>query len=75
MLADPNLADCAAVVNGNVYQLPNKAEAWDSPVPSGILGAVWLSNVLHPELVTDDACAAAIDEYYETFYDFVYSEN
>ena len=75
VLADPNLADCAAVVNGNVYQLPNKAEAWDSPVPSGILGALWLANVLHGDLLTDADCAAKIDEYYETFYDFIYSEN
>ena len=75
VLADPNLADCAAVANGNVYQLPNKAEAWDSPVPSGILGALWLANVLHTELLTDADCAAKIDEYYETFYDFTYSEN
>ena len=75
VLADPNLADCAAVVNGNVYQMPNKAEAWDSPVPSGILGALWLANVLHSDLLTDADCAAKIDEYYETFYDFTYSEN
>ena len=75
VLADPNLADCAAVVNGNVYQLPNKAEAWDSPVPSGILGALWLANVLHNDLLTDADCAAKIDEYYENFYGFTYSEN
>ena len=75
VLADPNLAACAAVVNGNVYQLPNKAEAWDSPVPSGILGALWLANVLHNDLLTDADCTAKIDEYYETFYDFTYSEN
>ena len=75
VLADPNLADCAAVANGNVYQLPNKAEAWDSPVPSGILGALWLANVLHGDVLTDTDCAARIDEYYETFYDFTYSEN
>ena len=75
VLADPNLADCAAVVNGNVYQLPSKAEAWDSPVPSGILGALWLANVLHSDLLSDADCAAKIDEYYETFYDFTYSEN
>ena len=75
VLADPNLAGCAAVVNGNVYQMPNKAEAWDSPVPSGILGALWLANVLHSDLLTDADCAAKIDEYYETFYDFTYSEN
>ena len=75
VLADPNLADCTAVVNANVYQMPSKAEAWDSPVPSGILGALWLANVLHNDLMTDADCAAKIDEYYETFYDFTYSEN
>ena len=75
VLADPNLADCAAVVSGNVYQLPSKAEAWDSPVPSGILGALWLANVLHNDLLTDADCLTKIDEYYETFYDFTYSEN
>ena len=75
VLADPNLADLAAVVNGNVYQMPSKAEAWDSPVPSGILGALWLSNILHSDSLSDADCAAKIDEYYETFYDFTYSEN
>lgn len=74
VLADPNLAGCTAVSNGNVYQLPSKAEAWDSPVPSGILGAVWLANVLHPDLFTEADCSALIDEYYEQFYGFTYSE-
>lgn len=75
VVADVNLAACKAVKNGNVYQLPGKAEAWDSPVPSGILGAVWLANVLHPEQFTKTECDQLIDEYYETFYDFTYSEN
>lgn len=75
VLEDPNLADCAAVKSGKVYQMPGKAEAWDSPVPSGILGAVWLASVLHPEAVTEAACTAIIDEYYETFYGFTYSES
>ena len=75
VLADPNLANCAAVVSGNVYQLPNKAEAWDSPVPSGILGALWLANILHADLLSDGDCAAKMDAYYETFYNFTYSEN
>ena len=75
VLADENLATCTAVANGNVYQMPDKAEAWDSPVPGGILGAVWLSSVLHPDLCTEAECNALINEYYETFYGFVYSEN
>lgn len=75
VLADPNLADCAAVKNGNVFQIPGDAEAWDSPVPGGILGAVWLSGVLHPEECPASECEAVIDEFYETFYGFTYSEN
>jgi iron complex transport system substrate-binding protein len=74
VLNDPNLADCSAVKNGNVYQMPSKAEAWDSPVPSGILGAVWLSSVLHPAECAEAEASAIIDNYYETFYDFKYSE-
>lgn len=73
VLADPNLAGCDAIQNGRVYQMPNRAEAWDSPVPSGILGALWLANVLHGDLVNDDECAEGIDAYYETFYGFTYS--
>lgn len=75
VLADPNLADCDAVINGHVYQMPNSAEAWDSPVPGGILGAVWLAGILHPDLYPEAYCTEVIDEYYETFYGFVYSEN
>ena len=75
VLADPNLAACKAVVNKRVVQLPNKAEAWDSPVPSSILGAVWLASALHPQQVSQEMCNALIDEYYETFYHFTYNEN
>jgi iron complex transport system substrate-binding protein len=74
VLSDPNLADCDAVKNGKVYKMPSKAEAWDSPVPSGSLGAVWLSSVLHSDICTEAAAAEIIDNYYETFYDFKYSE-
>lgn len=74
VMADPNLAECRAVVNGNVYQVPGDAESWDSPVPSSILGALWLANILHPELMTDTDCANIMDEYYETFYHFTYSK-
>lgn len=70
VLADPNLAACRAVTQGKVYQLPSDAECWDSPVPSGILGAVWLANILHPDQVPNPN--DRINEYYETFYHFSY---
>lgn len=75
VLTDPNLSSCTAVTHKNVYQIPDDAEAWDSPVPSGILGSLWLSNLLHPELFSEKDCNAFIEEYYETFYDFTYPEN
>jgi len=75
VMGDVNLADCDAVKNGRVFKMPDKAEAWDSPVPSGILGSVWLCSVLHPELMSEADSAAIIDTYYETFYGFTYSAN
>lgn len=74
VLADTNLSQCTAIKNGNVYQMPQKAESWDSPVPSGILGSVWLATILHEDLFSADKASAIIDEYYETFYQFTYSE-
>lgn len=75
VLSDPNLAACDAVVNGHVYQLPDKAEAWDSPVPSGVLGSLWLAALLHPDLVSEETCAETIEGYYATFYGFSYRES
>lgn len=72
VLTDPNLAGCTAVENGQVYQIPGKAEAWDSPVPGGILGAVWMANMIHGRDVCPDYETVA-DEYYESFYDFTYT--
>ena len=70
VLDDPSLSGCSAVQNGNVYQLPNAIEAWDSPVPGSILGSLWLANVLHPEQFTDEMWEQSAVEFYETFYRF-----
>ena len=75
VLNDPNLASCQAVINKNVYQIPDYAESWDSPVPGSILGALWLANLLHPAQLSDADCISIMDTYYETFYNFTYSKN
>ena len=74
VLTNPNLSNCNAIKNGKVFKLPSKAEAWDSPVPGGILGAVWLSSILHPDLCKERITNDIIDEFYEKFYGFKYSE-
>lgn len=75
VLNDQNLSNLSAVKEGKVYQLPNKAEAWDSPVPGGILGSAWLMGILHPDKCTTDEINDRIDLFYETFYGFTYREN
>ena len=75
VLNDPALAGCAAVENGNVYQVPGDAEAWDSPVPSGILGSVWLASVLHPDRCPESEAVQVYNDFYESFYGFTYIEN
>ena len=72
VLKDPNLANCRAVKEGKVYQMPNVAEAWDSPVPSGVLGSVWLASVLHSELISAEEAQDTITKFYEQFYGFAY---
>ena len=44
---DPNLAECRAVKEGNVFKLPNAIESWDSPVPGSMLGSLWLASILY----------------------------
>lgn len=75
VLNDPNLKDCRAVREGKVFQLPCDVESWDSPVPGSFLGAMWLANVLHPELLSDTDFETIMNEYYEIFYNFSCTEN
>ena len=70
VLADENLASCAAVRNGNVVKLPSNIEAWDSPVPGSYLGSIFLASVLHPEKVSQDYYTSCVSSFYETFYGF-----
>lgn len=73
VLNDAGLAGCAAIENGNVYKLPSKAEAWDSPVPSAILGSIWCASILYPDVVSSEECDNIIEEFYENFYGFSYN--
>ena len=70
VLEDPALADCRAVTDGNVYRFPGTVESWDSPVPGGVLGSLWLASVLHPGEYPEEEWKNAAVEFYETFYRF-----
>lgn len=74
VMNNPTFSDVTAVKNGTVYQMPVGYEAWDSPVPSGILGTLWMLKTLHPELYPAEQFAADVNEFYTVFYGFSVNE-
>ena len=40
------------------------------PVPSGVLGMLWLLATVHPDLYTKAECADYAASFYKTFYGF-----
>lgn len=68
VMKDSRLTGVNAVKNGQVYEMPSSFEAWDSPVPSGILGCMWLSSALHEELYPFDEFKEEAAEFYREFY-------
>lgn len=70
ILADDKLSPIDAVVNQEIYTMPASFEAWDSPVPSGILGTMWLTSILNEDAYPFDDFKDDVVEFYETFYDF-----
>ena len=68
VMKDSRLTGVNAVKNGLVYEMPSSFEAWDSPVPSGILGCMWLSSLLHEELYPFDEFKGEAAEFYREFY-------
>ena len=67
---DPQLSALPAVQDGAVYQMPGGIEEWDSPVPSGILGTMWMTSVLHPDGDPFEELKADAQDFYQTFYGF-----
>lgn len=70
ILQDAQLSALRAVQNAAVYAMPSQLEEWDSPIPSGILGAMWMTSVLHPDLYSAETFIAEATNFYETFYSF-----
>jgi len=68
---DSVLSELRAVKEGHVVSVPNTFEEWDAPIPSGVLGVLWLRSVLHPEAYSTASFRKDIVEFYETFYGFV----
>ena len=75
LLSDPALASLRAVKEGKVLSMPGTFEEWDSPIPSGALGVLWLRASLFPSLYSPDSFRKDTVDFYETFYGFTPDEN
>ena len=71
---DAALAGTEAIKNGKVITFPSEIEAWDYPTPSSVLGVLWLTNQLHPELYSEEEYLEDAREFYEQFFDIEVTE-
>lgn len=70
VLNDSKLKSLNAIKSKSVYKMPDTFEAWDSPVPSGILGTMWLTSILHEDKYSFDEFKSDAAAFYKEYYDF-----
>ncbi|MGN1148922.1 MAG: ABC transporter substrate-binding protein [Lachnospiraceae bacterium] len=74
ILNDSALAEVSAVKEGKVYTFPSQIEAWDYPTPSSVLGVLWLTYKLHPEVYSKEQYVEEAQEFYKTYFDITVTE-
>lgn len=66
--SDPALAGVKAIAEDKLYTVPSEIEAWDYPQPSSILGLLWMTHVLHPELVSYEEYVDEAKNFYRIYF-------
>lgn len=70
IINDGKLAGINAVENNKIYVMPDTLEAWDSPVPSSILGTMWLTYIINEDVRSFDEFEKEVVDFYDKFYNF-----
>lgn len=68
IIDDNKLSGISAIQNNEVYEMPSAIELWDSPIPSSILGTMWLTSILQPNDYTLDEFKEHVIDFYKKFY-------
>ncbi len=68
ILSDPAWKAVNAVKSGKVYAIPCEFDTWSSASPSSILGALYMSIQLYPELYTDINFETIVIDFYKKVY-------
>lgn len=66
--SDPALSGVKAVAENRLDIIPSSIEAWDYPQPSSILGLLWMTHVLHPDLISWETYRDEVRQFYQTYY-------
>ncbi|MEY8763622.1 MULTISPECIES: ABC transporter substrate-binding protein [Clostridium] len=74
VLNNPTLKDINAVKNKKVYLMPSKMSAWDMPCPQTILGIMWLSKKINPQVFKDIDIMEEVNDFYQKFYGTTYTK-
>ena len=69
IMSDNILKTLRGIEEKNVHEIPSKIESWDYPTPSSILGVLWLTNKLYPELYTEEEYIVEAKTFYKKFFD------
>lgn len=67
---DANIAEVAAVKNGNVYVVPTVAHVWGNRTVEQPLTVMWAMNRMYPELYSDEELAEDIKYFYSEFFKY-----
>lgn len=65
---DSALSQVKAVKEDKIYTFPSEIEPWDYPTPSSVLGVLWLTQKLHPELYSEEEYLEEAKSFYQTFF-------
>jgi len=74
LLETAALSNVDAVSNGNIFFIPYGLEAFDTPLPAGILGTLWLTHILHPDLLTMDELVYEFQYFYYNFFNIILNQ-
>lgn len=69
ILSDKSLANVQAVQEKKVMTFPSQIEPWDYPTPSSVLGVLWLTSKLHPEVYSEEEYLKEAKGFYGRFFD------
>lgn len=74
ILSDSSLSNVQAVREKKVMTFPSQIEPWDYPTPSSVLGVLWLTSKLHPEVYGEEEYLEEAKAFYERFFDISVDE-